>query len=295
MNTGSGGMTRTSPQLADGFADTAAQDAFCSGTICTISHPLRPVREREQSQGRARGPLRRRNVRGLARLRVERDQGHADGRRPQGLRALHERARGLPDPLNVKAKDVPTGNTAQGIYELADGTHSGTACCWDFGNVSPDPTQYVTMNTLFFGTGFWGKGAGSGPWFMGDFEGGVWAGGSAIRSTVNNQQQQPVDEGSLRPRHPPHAGREVRAQDGRHADGHRSDDRLRRQHPSGKTWGNAGGIVLGVGGDNSNNSWGTFYEGAVTNGSPTNATDLAVMQNIQAAGYGSRMHGSRGR
>ena len=45
--------------------------------------------------------------------------------------------------------------------------------------------------------------------------------------------------------------------------------------PSGKTWGNAGGIVLGVGGDNSNNSWGTFYEGAVTNGSPSNATDLA--------------------
>ena len=56
--------------------------------------------------------------------------------------------------------------------------------------------------------------------------------------------------------------------------------------PSGKTWGNAGGIVLGVGGDNSNNSCGTFYEGAVTNGSPSNATDLLVMKNIQAAGYG---------
>ena len=61
------------------------------------------------------------------------------------------------------------------------------ACCWDFGSVSPDPTQYVTMNTLFFGTGFWGKGAGSGPWFMGDFEGGVWAGGSA--SATGHQQQ----------------------------------------------------------------------------------------------------------
>jgi hypothetical protein len=56
--------------------------------------------------------------------------------------------------------------------------------------------------------------------------------------------------------------------------------------PSGKQWGNAGAIVLGVGGDNSNNSWGTFYEGAVTVGSPTNATDLLVMKNIQAAGYG---------
>ena len=56
--------------------------------------------------------------------------------------------------------------------------------------------------------------------------------------------------------------------------------------PSGKTWGNAGGIVLGVGGDNSNNSWGTFYEGAIVSGYPTNETDVAILKNVQAAGYG---------
>jgi hypothetical protein len=50
--------------------------------------------------------------------------------------------------------------------------------------------------------------------------------------------------------------------------------------------GNAGGIVLGVGGDNSNNSWGTFYEGAITVGAPSDATDLAVFKNVQAAKYG---------
>jgi hypothetical protein len=58
--------------------------------------------------------------------------------------------------LNVTSKGVPTGNKDQGIYELADGTHFGGACCWDFGSVSPDPNKYVTMNTLFFGTGYWG-------------------------------------------------------------------------------------------------------------------------------------------
>ena len=36
------------------------------------------------------------------------------------------------------------------------------------------------MNTLFFGVAFWGKGAGSGPWMMADFEAGVWAGGSKV-------------------------------------------------------------------------------------------------------------------
>jgi hypothetical protein len=52
-----------------------------------------------------------------------------------------------------------------------------------------------------------------------------------------------------------------------------------------KTWANAGGIVLGVGGDNSNNSWGTFYEGAMTSGAPSNDTDLLIMKNIQTVGY----------
>ena len=53
-----------------------------------------------------------------------------------------------------------------------------------------------------------------------------------------------------------------------------------------KTISNAGAIVLGVGGDNSNNSYGTFYEGAIVSGYPSDATDLAVFQNVKAAGYG---------
>jgi hypothetical protein len=53
-----------------------------------------------------------------------------------------------------------------------------------------------------------------------------------------------------------------------------------------KQMANDGAIVLGVGGDNSNNSWGTFYEGAVLAGFPSDAAELAVMQNIQAIRYG---------
>src|SRR6478752_9689704 len=36
-NTGSGGMTKDILQTADGFADTAAQDAFCANSVCTFS------------------------------------------------------------------------------------------------------------------------------------------------------------------------------------------------------------------------------------------------------------------
>jgi hypothetical protein len=48
---------------------------------------------------------------------------------------------------------------------------------------------------------------------------------------------------------------------------------------------NMGGIALGVDGDNSNHSYGTFYEGAIVSGFPSSATDLAVLKNIQAVGY----------
>jgi hypothetical protein len=53
-----------------------------------------------------------------------------------------------------------------------------------------------------------------------------------------------------------------------------------------KSWNSGGGLVLGVGGDNSNHSFGTFFEGALTMGRPSDATDAAVLAHVQAAGYG---------
>jgi hypothetical protein len=47
-----------------------------------------------------------------------------------------------------------------------------------------------------------------------------------------------------------------------------------------------GAIILGIGGDNSNGSAGTFFEGCMTSGDPPDAADDAVQANIVAAGYG---------
>ena len=46
-----------------------------------------------------------------------------------------------------------------------------------------------------------------------------------------------------------------------------------------------GAIVLGTGGDNSNASIGSFFEGVMTAGYPTDAADNAVQANITAVGY----------
>ena len=47
-----------------------------------------------------------------------------------------------------------------------------------------------------------------------------------------------------------------------------------------------GGIILGIGGDNSPWGGGVFYEGMMCSGVSSDATDRAVMANIAAMGYG---------
>lgn len=46
-----------------------------------------------------------------------------------------------------------------------------------------------------------------------------------------------------------------------------------------------GGIILGIGGDNSVGAQGTFYEGVMTSGYPTDSTENSVQANIVAAKY----------
>ena len=283
-NTGTGGTTKDIGMTADGYADSAAQDAFCSGSTCTVSKLYDQSGNGNDLIRGSAGPSGNGTRSGdddyestANKLSVT-----AGGHKVYAL--YTNQFEGYRTPLNTTAKGVALGNKDQGIYELADGTHFGTQCCWDFGAVSPDPNKYVTMNTIFFGKGFWGSGAGAGPWFMGDFEGGVWAGGTGASTVANPQNpamagvnfalgilHTPVGEYALRMADVQKAPDLTTAYDGAIV--------------SGKTWGNAGGIALGVGGDNSNNSYGTFYEGALTNGSPSNATDVLIMKNIQAVGY----------
>lgn len=46
-----------------------------------------------------------------------------------------------------------------------------------------------------------------------------------------------------------------------------------------------GAIILGTGGDQSNGDRGNFYEGYMTTGATSDATDEAVQANIAAVGY----------
>jgi len=285
-NTGTGGTTKDIGMTPDGYADTAAQDAFCTST-CTVSllydHSGNGNTLKTGTKGTTSG--------GSYSATDDFESSATKGAVTVGghkVYSLYMAAReGYRTGVGVKGKNMPLGNSDEGIYMLADGTHFGTACCWDFGNVSTDPTKYGVMNTLFFGKGFWGKGAGNSPWFEGDFEGGVWAGGATESAAGgptgpanNSNPSLAVDFafGILKTSSGKYA---LRMADAAKA----TDLTTAYDNTINKTWNNLGGILLGIGGDNSNNSWGTFFEGAITVGRPSDATDLAVFKNVQAVGY----------
>jgi non-reducing end alpha-L-arabinofuranosidase len=301
-NTGIGGETQDIGMLSNGFADAAAQIAFCADQTCTVS-----VLYDQSGQGNNLTVAKAgcygcdftppdtactddfESVATAASLTV-------GGNAVYGLfMADHEGYR------NNEAVNTPEGEEEMGAYSVVAGTGTRQqvlpGCCWNFGIASRNNCFGPTgmMASLMFGQGYWGRGAGNGPWFMGDFEAGVWAGGTAGRfADANGQNGEAWDVnpnnpsmtmdfafGILKTRPNNYALRMGDAQQGTLStayDGPTPTVMAR--------WQMEGGIVLGIGGDNSNHGSGTFFEGVITAGRPSDATDEAVFQNVQATGYG---------
>jgi hypothetical protein len=183
---------------------------------------------------------------------------------------------------------MPTGVLPEGNYYVVDGTRYNGGCCFDFGNAETNNAAGATgtMSTVFFGQGYWGKGAGNGPWFAGDFEAGVWTGGAGSFSTntadpsITYKYAMGITKTWSNP-----PSYEIRVAD---ASSTGSINLITAWNGGFETtWKTQGGIILGIGGDNSQLfEYGTFFEGCITAGKPSDSTDSLVHRNIQAAGYG---------
>jgi non-reducing end alpha-L-arabinofuranosidase len=145
-----------------------------------------------------------------------------------------------------------TGDEPEGMYWVIDGQHYNDGCCFDFGNAEIDSHDDGdgTMETST------SKLCPDLPNITSRFVTAVaqgephhWAslGGNAQAGALSTMFSGPRVDSTYDP--------------------------MRKQ----------GGIVLGNGGDNSNGAQGTFYEGVMTAGYPTNATDQKVQANIVAA------------
>ncbi len=274
---------------AGGYADAAAQDSFCANTNCLITVIY------DQS--------------GRGNHLTQAPPGGFPGPAPGGYDNLAD-AKAAPITINGnkaygvyvapgtgyrnnRTNGVATGDQPEGMYAIFDGTHYNGGCCFDYGNAETNSRDNGngTMEAIYFGNiKVWGYGTGPGPWVMADLENGLFsgvnAGYNANDPTVDHRFLTAIIKGE--PNH--WAIRAGNAQSGglsTYYDGPRPN--VPGYNPMRKE----GAIILGTGGDNSIGSAGTFYEGVMTSGYPSAATENAVQANIVAAGYATGTGGSR--
>jgi hypothetical protein len=271
------------PRSAGGVANAADQDSFCARTTCVIATIY------DQS-GRGNH------------LTKAPPGGAASGTDPGGY-DYEASAIGAPVTLNGQkaygvfispgsgyrnnaATGIAKGDDAEGMYAVLDGTHYNGGCCFDYGNAETNSqdTGDGHMETVYFGLGTgYGTGSGSGPWVLADLENGLY---TDSRVSVN-------------PNNPSITSRFVTAvvkgnrdnqwavRGGNAGSGSLSTyySGIRPTNGGYNPMSKEGAIILGIGGDNSNWAQGTFYEGVMTTGYPSDSTENSVQANIVSARY----------
>ena len=270
---------------AGGFANADAQDTFCANTYCWITviydqsgkHNNLTQPPRGGFSGPAMGGYDNIPVADMAPITIMGHKVYGVFIEPgMGLRV-------------DDAKGTAVDDQAEGQYWVINGQHFNAGCCFDYGNAEIDSRDdgNGTMETAYYGDATaWYHGNPPGPWVMTDQEnnlvGCVNPDGSKLCAELPNIPWRFV---TAMAKGEPHHWTTLggNAQQGALSvmfDGPRVNatyDPMRKQ----------GAILLGNGGDNSNGSQGTFYEGAMTAAGtfPTDATDQLVQANIAAAKY----------
>jgi non-reducing end alpha-L-arabinofuranosidase len=175
---------------------------------------------------------------------------------------------------------------AETEYMVVGGGNFNGSCCFDYGNMETNSRDNGegTMEAVYFGTcTIWNKGAGDGPWVMGDLENGLWAGDSSPYAGNMPITGWPYVTGLVKGEstsmtHPNGHWtiKEGNATSGALMmpfDGQRPSARY---HPMRKE----GGIGLGTGGDNTSGAKGDWFEGVMTSAYSSNAADDAVQANV---------------
>ena len=279
------GVVKPSGSDGGGYADAAAQDAFCANTYCWITivydqagkHNDLTQPPRGGFSGPAMGGFNNLPVADMAPITIMGHKAYGVFIEPgMGLRV-------------DDAKGTAVDDQAEGQYWVINGQHFNSGCCFDYGNAETDSRDDGdgTMETAYFGdAGAWYHGPPPGPWIMTDQEhnlvGCVNSDGSKACASLPNITWRFVTAMAKgEPHHWTSMGGD--AQRGTLSvmfNGPRVNstyDPMRKQ----------GAILLGNGGDNSNGSQGTFYEGVMTSAGtfPTDATDQLVQANVAAARY----------
>ncbi|KAI3324046.1 carbohydrate-binding module family 42 protein [Xylariaceae sp. AK1471] len=273
--------TNIAPLSAGGVANAAAQDSFCAGTTCLITIIY------DQS--------------GRGNHLTQAPPGGFSGPESNGYDNLAS-ATGAPVTLNGQkaygvfvspgtgyrnnaASGTAKGDAAEGMYAVLDGTHYNGGCCFDYGNAETNSrdTGNGHMEAIYFGDNtVWGSGSGSGPWIMADLENGLFSGSSTKNNAGDPSISYRFVTAVVKGQASQWAIRGANAASGSLSSYYSGA----RPSASGyNPMSKEGAIILGIGGDNSVSAQGTFYEGVMTSGYPSDATENSVQANIVAAKY----------
>jgi len=267
-----------------GIADSTVQDTFCTGTTCVITKVYDQsgngnLVEAETSDSTVGGN------KGQSASNASQESLNVGGRKVYSLYLKTAQAYWR----NGSKSAVPTGAAPQGIYMVTSGKHFGSGCCFDYGNGPTSRTMSGggTMDAVNFSScTIWGTGAGAGPWVMADLEGGLFAQGGGGKNnsvlTLATTYVTAIEKNN---------GTNEFALRGADATTGSLSTFYKGKLPNGYgPMKKEGAIILGSGGDccysNTTMSQGTFYEGAIIAGYPSDATEDAVQANITAAQYG---------
>ncbi len=290
----SDGKTQDISVGAGGVADTTTQDTFCTGTTCVITvvydqsghgnfveaevaNPTWPVPTGASAHVGGNSAQSASNATA--------ESFTVSGHKVYSLYMKTSQAYWR----NGSQSGMPLKSAPQGIYMVTSTKHYGSGCCFDYGNGETSRTYVAgpSMDAINFSScTIWGTGAGSGPWVMADLEGGLYAKGGGGQNTSD-----PTQTATYVTAMEKNNGTTQFSLKGADATTGALGTYYQGSLPPGyDPMNKEGSIVLGSGGDccysNNTDSQGTFYEGAVVSGYPSDTTDDAVQANIVNAGYG---------
>jgi hypothetical protein len=270
-----------------GAADGLSQDAFCAGTTCvtTVLYDQSGHGNDLWYQGSTMVPASTSSRPATATTESLMLNGHK-------VYSLYINANNS-YWVDASKSGIATGSQPEGLYMVTSGKHYNSGCCFDYGNSEvgrtadgPGTMDAINLSSITA----WGTGAGNGPWVLADLEYGLF---SQTQGGSKNQNV-PTQTSTYVTAVLKNNGTTEFALRGGNAQSGNLSTYFKGALPGGG-WSpmkKQGAIVLGSGGDcckpggGANLSAGTFYEGAIVTGYPSDATEDAVQANIVAAGYG---------
>ena len=267
---------------ADGYADTSTQESLCAAGGCTI-RILYDQSPKHNDLVKSPATLWLPN--GGSEASATTGKITVSGRTVYGIYV--DNPTGNVGYRNNNTEGVATGDEPEAMYMVIDGKRYSTTCCFDYGN---SPTSGLDDKAATAEALNWNApsaaskgGDGRGPWVGADLgDGRFYCDNPAVICSTNKSITWAFVTGMLKG----HSGNRfvLKAGDAQSSPLQTMWDGARP--PGYSPMKKQGGIILGTGVDGYNYGKGTFFEGCMTSGVPSDEIDDAIQANIVAAGYG---------